>query len=76
MPQLILVSHNFGFGFVITWTVIMGTRGRSWALRVTGLSCAFQSTCIIDQPDHQIQQCHVCFIETRIYLRLSEICGI
>ncbi len=41
VPQLTLVSHNFGFGFVITGAVIMGTKGKSWALRVTGLSCAW-----------------------------------
>lgn len=41
IPQLTLISHNFGFGLVITASVILGARGRSWALRVMGLCCVW-----------------------------------
>ena len=40
-PGLTLISHNFGFGLVVTGSVILGTRGRSWALRLIGLCCAW-----------------------------------
>jgi hypothetical protein len=40
-PELTLISHNFGFGLVVTGSVILGTRGRSWALRLIGLCCAW-----------------------------------
>ena len=41
LPQLTLLSHNFGFGLVVTGSVILGTRGRSWGLRLIGLCCAW-----------------------------------
>jgi len=41
LPQLTLISHNFGFGLVVTGSVILGTRGRSWGLRLIGLCCAW-----------------------------------
>jgi len=41
LPQLTLISHNFGFGLVVTGSVILGTRGRSWGLRIIGLCCAW-----------------------------------
>jgi hypothetical protein len=41
LPQLTLISHNFGFGLVVTGSVILGTRGRSWSLRLIGLCCAW-----------------------------------
>jgi len=41
LPQLTLISHNFGFGLVVTGSVILGTRGRSWGLRLIGLWCAW-----------------------------------
>ena len=41
IPQLSLISHNFGFGLVVTGSVILGTRGRSWAMRLIGLCCAW-----------------------------------
>ena len=41
IPQLALISHNFGFGLVVTEAVILGVRGRSWALRFVGLFCAW-----------------------------------
>ena len=41
LPQLTLISHNFGFGLVVTGSVILGTRGRSWAMRLIGLCCAW-----------------------------------
>ena len=41
LPQLTLISHNCGFGLVVTGSVILGTRGRSWGLRLIGLCCAW-----------------------------------
>ena len=41
LPQLTLISHNFGFGLVVTGSVILGTRGRSRGLRLIGLCCAW-----------------------------------
>ena len=41
LPQLTLIRHNFGFGLVVTGSVILGTRGRSWGLRLIGLCCAW-----------------------------------
>ncbi len=41
LPQLTFISHNFGFGLVVTGSVILGTRGRSWGLRIIGLCCAW-----------------------------------
>jgi len=41
LPQLTLISHNFGFGLVVTGSVILGTRERSWGLRFIGLCCAW-----------------------------------
>jgi len=40
-PGLTLISHNFGFGLIVTGSVILGTRGRSWVLRLIGLCCAW-----------------------------------
>jgi len=40
-PHLKLISHNFGFGLVITGAIILGTRVRSWAMRLIGLFCAW-----------------------------------
>ena len=41
IPQISLISHNFGFGLVVTGSVILGTRGRSRGLRLIGLCCAW-----------------------------------
>ena len=41
IPQLTLIGHNFGFGLVITGSVILGTRDRTWILRFIGLCCAW-----------------------------------
>lgn len=41
IPELTLTSHNFGFGLVVTGSVILGTRGRSWTLRLMGFSCTW-----------------------------------
>lgn len=41
LPQLTLMGHNFGFGLIVTWSIILGTRGRSWILRLSGLFFAW-----------------------------------
>lgn len=40
-PELTLTSHNFGFGMIVTGSVILGTRSRSWTSRLIGLCCAW-----------------------------------
>ena len=37
VPNLTLLGHNFGFGLIITGSIILGTRGRQWILRLVGL---------------------------------------
>ena len=39
-PLLELTAHNFGFGLVVTGAVVLGTPGRSWALRSAALAGA------------------------------------
>ncbi len=43
LPQLTLISHNFGFGLVVTGSVILGVGRRSWVSRLIGLCCAWLS---------------------------------
>ena len=40
-PQLTITSYNFGFGLIVTGSVILGIRGRSWRVRFIGLCCAW-----------------------------------
>ncbi len=37
LPQLTFNSHNSGFGFIVTGAIILGSRHRSWSLRIMGL---------------------------------------
>ena len=37
-PHLEIMAHNFGFGLVVTGAVVLGTQGRSWALRSVALA--------------------------------------
>lgn len=40
-PALTILSHNFGFGLVVTGATILGARTQSWPIRSLGLGIAW-----------------------------------
>lgn len=40
-PGFSIISHNFGFGLVVTTAVILGTRGHLWRVRLLGLGATW-----------------------------------